>query len=103
MVKYTLCPFNPLHRMPVDSLQRHIIHCMKSYPTYISCTFSALHWFPTKEKMLEHLESCPARHVSNEAPLNATEFEENFFSNDTNIDNKKLNFSEENWDLEYQK
>nr|CAI5869794.1 unnamed protein product [Callosobruchus analis] len=93
------CPFNPLHVMPKESLQRHVIRCMVNYPGYQTCPYNALHRFKTKELLAEHMFTCDSREKYMFIEIGNNEM---MGSTDIHIDNaRKFNLEEENWDVEY--
>nr|XP_008196538.1 PREDICTED: gametocyte-specific factor 1 homolog [Tribolium castaneum] len=99
MDDFVSCPFNPQHRMLKANLQHHIIKCMKNYPDYVPCIYNAMHRFPTKEKMIEHIATCPSQRLAISENTPRT----------TNVavaknplhESKKFHMDEENWDAEY--
>ena len=96
-LEYVSCPFNRQHRMLRPRLQNHIIKCKDNYPNYVPCIYNSLHWFENKEKMLEHVKSCPSQIlVIGGKTTNPT----HVISNSA-YESRQFHQKEENWDDEY--
>ncbi|XP_044253615.1 gametocyte-specific factor 1 homolog [Tribolium madens] len=100
MDDFVSCPFNPLHRMLKVNLQHHIIKCMKNYPDYVPCIYNAMHRFPNKEKMIEHIATCPSQKLAisdGNTPRRAN----TAAAPNSLHEGRKFHTDEENWNVEY--
>ncbi|CAG9769435.1 unnamed protein product [Ceutorhynchus assimilis] len=100
------CPYNPLHVMPEESLQRHIVKCMKNYPQWVTCPYFAMHKFPNADVLGKHLGLCQYREIdifSKITPKVEDLIDDKAeLKNEPSLDQiRAINFSEENWDAEY--
>lgn len=99
------CPFNPQHVMNDDSLQRHIIKCMKNYPNWLTCPYNALHRYPNGELLTKHMINCPDKDSVYYLMESEYQLNKNKSGKEVPVHiegTRQFNLSEENWDKEYQ-
>ncbi|EZA58680.1 hypothetical protein DMN91_008764 [Ooceraea biroi] len=68
------CPFNNGHAISRTRFQRHLVKCEKNYPPdyKVICPYDATHRIG-KDKIVEHINTCPVRKVLEGSYLRCTE------------------------------